>query len=220
MILLLTGFEPFGGSNINPSEQVARTLANRPTDGVQLETAILPVDRQAGPASLLEVFERVRPQAVVCLGEAGQRAAVSIERLAINLLDYRIADNVGTQVCDQPILPDGPAAYFTTLPVREIMDAILETGIPAELSLSAGAFLCNQVTYVLLHHLETQRIRIPAGFIHLPRLPEQVARQNDRAPSMSLETMVQAVTIAIGVITRRSQIDPALANRSPNAHPS
>lgn len=197
MKVLLTGFEPFGGSEVNPSEQVVRTLAGRSPRGIRLATAILPVDQEAGPAALLRALEETRPEAVVCLGEAAGRTAVCVERLAINLLDYRIADNAGRQTVDQPIVPGGPAAYFATLPVRAIQTAIQEAGIPAELSLSAGAFLCNQVMYVLLHSLHESGRRIPAGFIHLPALPEQAARRSPPIASMSLADMVRAVSIAL-----------------------
>lgn len=204
MNVLLTGFEPFGGSQVNPSEQVVRAIAERPPGGIRLETAILPVDQETGPAVLWSAVERHRPEAVLCLGEAAGRAAISIERVAINLLDYRIADNAGHQVSDQPIVPGGPAAYFVTLPVRAILTAIQAAGLPAELSLSAGAFLCNQVTYVLLHRLHESGRLLPAGFIHLPALPEQAARRSPPIPSMSLETLESAVRIALQVIAQPS----------------
>jgi pyroglutamyl-peptidase len=109
-----------------------------------------------GPQTLIQAFEQSRPDAVLCLGEASKRMAISIERVAINLMDYRNADNDGNQIMDEPIVRDGPAAYFVTLPARAMLDAVRATGVPAELSLSAGAFLCNQVTYVMLHHLAKQ----------------------------------------------------------------
>jgi pyroglutamyl-peptidase len=205
MKILLTGFEPFGGSDVNPSEQVVRMLSGRPLRGIRLATAILPVDQETGPAALLRAVEEVQPEAVVCLGEAAGRAAVSIERVAINLLDYRIADNAGRQVVDQPIVAGGAAAYFSTLPVRDLLAAIQEAGIPVELSLSAGAFLCNQVMYVLLHHLHERRSDLPAGFIHLPALPEQAARRSPPIASMSLESMCQAVSIALQVLATKGR---------------
>jgi pyroglutamyl-peptidase len=174
MNVLLTGFEPFGGSHVNPSEQVVRTLARDGVPGVALHSVILPVDRQGGPATLLNAVRALHPEAILCLGEAARRAAISIERVALNLLDYRMADNAGHQVIDEPIVPNGPAAYFVTLPVRAMLEAVRMAGIPTELSLSAGAFLCNQVTYELLHYLTTHQLDIPAGFVHLPALPEQV----------------------------------------------
>lgn len=202
MNLLLTGFEPFGESKLNPSEQVVRALERERIAGVELYTAILPVDRVRGPAALLRAVRAARPDAVVCLGEAARRVAISIERVAINLLDFRIADNAGNKATDEPIVPGAPAAYFCTLPVRAMYDAVRAAGVPAELSLSAGTYLCNQVTYVLLHDLAQQQLEIPAGFVHLPALPAQVATRDTLLPTMSLETMVLGVRAGIGVIAR------------------
>jgi len=200
MKLLLTGFEPFGGSHINPSEQVVHTLVRDSMTGIALHTAILSVDRQGGPATLLNAVRAFNPDAIVCLGEATRRLAISIERVAINLLDYRMPDNTGHQAVDELIVPDGPVAYFVTLPVRAMLHAMHEAGIPAELSLSAGAFLCNQVTYELLHYLTTHQLDIPAGFIHLPALPEQATDTYPPTPSMGLETMVRGICAAIGAL--------------------
>jgi pyroglutamyl-peptidase len=200
MRLLLTGFEPFGRSTINPSEQVVRALAAESLDGVSLAPLILPVEREEGPATLLRAVERDQPDAVLCLGEAGRRPAVSVERVAINLLDYAISDNAGNQLVDEPICSQGPAAYFVTLPARAIWAAINGAGVPVELSLSAGSFLCNQVTYELLHYLATRALPIPAGFIHLPFLPAQAASQRPVPPSMSLDTMCLAIRTAIRII--------------------
>jgi pyroglutamyl-peptidase len=117
-------------------------------------------------------------------------------------LDFRIPDNAGNQVEDQPIEPNGPAAYFTSLPVRKIFTALKANGIPTELSLSAGTFICNQVIFTLLHYLKEQDLKIPAGFIHLPALPEQAAQMKGSVSSMSLETMLQGIRIAIQVIAK------------------
>ncbi len=200
MKLLLTGFEPFGIHNINPSEEVVKRLGQTGIPGVDLATAVLPVDRYQGPNTLMQAIEHNQPDAIICLGEAGRRLAISIERIGINLLNFRIADNAGHQIQDTPIIPDAPAAYFTTLPVRAMMEAVQEKGIPAELSLSAGAFLCNQVTYEVLHYLHQNQLNIPAGFIHLPLLPQQAVLQTPFLPSMSLETMCEGVLAATTVL--------------------
>src|SRR5262252_3416609 len=200
MRVLLTGFEPFGGSQVNPSREVVGRLARDGVSGVTLHSAILPVDRQGGPATLLHAVRAIHPDAILCLGEAARRMAISIERVAINLLDYRMADNAGHQAIDEPIVPDGPAAYFVTLPVRAMLAAVRTAGIPAELSLSAGAFLCNQVTYELLHYLTTHQLDIPAGFVHLPALPEQVTNAYPPMPSMALETMTRGIRAVIGTL--------------------
>ncbi len=200
MRLLITGFEPFGGSPINPSEQVVHALEKNPPGSLELFTAILPVDRERGPAALLSAIQAYNPQAVLCLGEAARRPVVSVERIAVNLMDYRIPDNSGQQVTDLPVRPEGPAAYFCTLPVREIANAIQTAQVPVELSLSAGAYLCNQVLYELLHEQAAHRPLMRGGFIHLPALPEQVIHSSPQSPSMSLETSLRAVRAAIEVI--------------------
>ncbi|MFL7893549.1 MAG: pyroglutamyl-peptidase I [Anaerolineales bacterium] len=200
MKILLTGFEPFDNSPINPSEQIIHALANEPTSSVQIESAVLPVDLKLGPAALLYAVKASEPEAIICLGQASHRSVISIERVAVNLLDFRMPDNAGNQVEDRPIKPNGPAAYFTTLPIRKISSALKANGIPAELSLSAGTYLCNQVIFTLLHYLKEQDRKIPAGFIHLPALPEQAAQMKGSVPSMSLETMLQGIRIAIQVV--------------------
>lgn len=200
MLLLLTGFEPFGGSDTNPSEQVARAVDGQQAGAFTIQTAILPVDRQRGPQALLAAVHQYQPRAVICLGEASGRASVSLERVALNLMDYRIADNAGNLVVDQPVVAGGPAAYFATLPLRDMQSAILATGVPVELSLSAGTFLCNQVMYSLMHYLSHNAPDVPGGFIHLPCLPEQSAKAGKGAPSMSLESSLRAVRAAIGAL--------------------
>jgi pyroglutamyl-peptidase len=203
MKLLITGFEPFGGSDVNPSCEALRVLGEAPPDGIELHTALLPVEHRRGPEELLRNFEQNQPEAVICLGEAGRRMRLSIERVAVNLIDDQIPDNEGQLLVDSPVFPGGPAAYFVTLPVREMLQAILKAGVPAELSLTAGAYLCNQVLYTILHRLAEERLSIPAGFIHLPQLPEQVAALQTAhtsipsKPSMALETQVCGLKAAI-----------------------
>ena len=204
MKLLLTGFEPFGGSAVNPSEQVVRVLAQERLRRVQLRTAILPVDRVNSPAALIRAMQKYRPDVVLCLGEASGRMAISIERVAINLMDYRIADNAGNQAQDEPIVPDGPAAYFVTLPVRAMLEAVRAANVPAELSLSAGAFLCNQVLYTLLHHLALNNPGVGAGFAHVPPLPEQVVNKDRLIASMGLDIMLTGIRAAISAVANES----------------
>jgi pyroglutamyl-peptidase len=210
MRVLLTGFEPFNNSPINPSQEVVQRLTNCPPDGIELYPAILPVEHRRGPQALLRALGESQPEAVVCLGEAGS-VGICIERVAINLIDDTIPDNAGECWVDQPVVPGGPAAYFTTLPVKVMQQAILEAGVPVDLSLSAGAFLCNQIAYTLLHYLASRQaagdiaadINIPAGFIHLPRLPEQAAARKlaqpnmSVQPSMSLEMQVRGLVAAL-----------------------
>ncbi|RPI32561.1 MAG: pyroglutamyl-peptidase I [Chloroflexota bacterium] len=208
MNLLITGFEPFAGSTTNPSHCAALALAVRPPEGVRLHTAILPVDSQGGPDALLKALDEHRPDAVICLGEAGRRARISIERVAVNLMDYAIPDNQGRLAVDEPIVPGGPAAYFATLPVKRMLESVRAAGVPAELSLSAGAYLCNQVMYILLHHLAENQLPVPAGFIHLPYLPEQAVQpplsEMGPLPSMGLETAVRGLSAGIAALYAES----------------
>lgn len=201
MELLLTGFEPFGGSLLNPSQQVAACLDGNQLSALHVQSKILPVDGHLAPRTLLDSIQKLKPDAVLCLGEAPHRPVISIERVAVNLLDYRIPDNRGRQVVDQPIRNDGPAAYFSTLPVRTIYDTLRAKEFPVELSMSAGAYLCNQIMYVLLDHLALNNLSILAGFIHLPSLPAQVAKSDSSFPSMSLEIETQAIRLVIEIIS-------------------
>jgi pyroglutamyl-peptidase len=200
MKLLLTGFEPFAGSSINPSEQIARALAQSSLPGLDIHTTILPVERVQATEAILAALQAQRPDVVVSLGQATGRAAISIERVAINLEDYAIPDNAGQTVTDEPVLAGGPAAYFVTLPVRAMVQAVRAAGIPAELSLSAGAYLCNRVMYVVLHKIATQARPVRAGFIHVPMLPEQAVGRTHPTPTMSLETMVAGVRAALSAL--------------------
>ena len=197
MKLLITGFEPFGSNQINPSEEVVTALAEKEIDGVDLITVILPVERFAGPDTLLRTFISAQPDAVLSLGEAGNNPAIHVERVAVNLLDFLISDNGGHLVTDKPIIKDGPDAYLATLPTREIVQALMDNNIPAQLSYSAGTFLCNEVMYEMLHYLRKHHLDVPAGFVHLPQLPAQVAHAFPTRPSMSLDTMIKGVNVII-----------------------
>lgn len=200
MNILISGFEPFGPHALNPSAEVVQCLKNIPLDGIKLSTVLLPVDTQIAVGVLMEAVQREQPQAVLCLGEAARRSAVSIERVGLNLLDFNMPDNRGNQLRDQPVRRGGPVAYFSTLPVRLIHESLLREGIPAELSVTAGTYLCNQVLYALLDSIAVQDLPIQAGFIHLPSLPEAVAADCSPIPSMSLETSVKAVRLALQVM--------------------
>ena len=202
MRILTTGFMAFDGSQVNPSEKAVRALELAPPEGVDLYSLVLPVDTNQAPHVLLSALESLRPQAVVLFGEAGGRTCVSIERLAVNLLDFRIPDNAGVQIVDLPIYPDAPAAYFSTLPVRLILQSLTAQAIPAELSLSAGSYLCNQVFFQTLHWAAVNHLDLQAGFVHLPSLPEQVALKNAKGPSMAFETIEKACRLIISVINQ------------------
>lgn len=200
MKIVLTGFEPFGGESCNPAEKVVEALADCHLPGIELITAVLPVDSIQAPRQLWTLLQQTDPEAVLCLGQAGRDPFIAIERVALNLMDFRIADNGGHQREDELIRLHGPTAYFATLPARDIVAALQTNGVPAKLSLSAGAFLCNQIMYELLDYVAERGDQIPAGFIHLPLLPEQAAQRTIIPPSMQLETMVQGICIILQTI--------------------
>jgi len=198
--LLLTGFEPFGGSAINPSERVVQCLDASQFHGLEIVPLILPVVGTVAPRRLLAALRRSDPAAVIMLGESAAATAVTLERVALNLRDYRIPDNAGRRVRERPVVRGAPAAYFATLPLAPIRDRLHSAGVPCVLSLSAGAFLCNEVMFAALHSLRDAAV--PCGFLHLPRLPEQVLGGR-AAPSMGLELMTRGVRLAIEEVLRR-----------------
>lgn len=193
MKILLTGFEPFGTSDLNPSAMVVEALATDPPANVDLSTAILAVVGEEAGDRVVGLVESERPDAVVMLGEATGRAGVTIEQVAINLRDYGMNDNAGHRVSNEPVVRDGPDAYFTTLPVEELVQAVRAIGVPASRSLSAGAFLCNEISYRVLHAEAIAKRRTPAGFVHLPRVPEQCLDADAPHASMTIDRQVDAV---------------------------
>ncbi len=205
--ILLTGFESFGSATINPSEQLARRLAteDHSADEIELFTEILPVAARHAPAIIERRLIELQPDYCVMLGLAEDRSAISIERVAINLLDFRIPDNANDQPIDEPVVLAGPEAYFSTLPVRAMRDASATIGIPAELSLTAGAFVCNQVFYRVQHFCAVNALDIASGFIHLPATPEMAAQAPRPIPSMSLDAMVAGLRVMLGVVVREQR---------------
>jgi pyroglutamyl-peptidase len=195
MKALVTGFEPFGGEVVNPAQRTVERLAPRLGD-CEIATCILPVAFERAPPLLEAAIIATAPEIVLCLGEAGGRAELSLERVAINLADARIPDNDGHQPIDRSVMADGPAAYFATLPIKEAAAALRDAGLPAAVSLSAGTFVCNHIFYRLLHFAATRRPRLLCGFLHLPYLPEQAAR-HPGAPSMALPDMIRGVAVVL-----------------------
>ncbi|MCP4067048.1 MAG: pyroglutamyl-peptidase I [Phycisphaeraceae bacterium] len=193
MKILLTGFEPFGGSELNPSAMVVEALASDPPADVDLVTVVLEVVGEEAGDRVVELVATERPDAVVMLGEATGRAGVTIEQVAINLRDYGMDDNAGHRVSNEPVVRDGPDAYFTTLPVEELVQAVRAIGVPAARSLSAGAFLCNEISYRVLHAEAIAKRRTPAGFVHLPRVPEQCLDTDAPHASMGIDRQIDAV---------------------------
>ena len=196
--VLLTGFEPFDGERINPSAEIARALDGEIVREHRIASAILPVAFASTRPMLEALLDAHRPALVIATGQAGGRSELSIERIAANLVDARIPDADGAQPIDVRVIDDAPDAYFSTLPVKAILERMRRLGIPAALSQTAGAYVCNQAFFVLAHLVATRHRETRAGFVHVPWLPEQAARHPGQ-PSVALETMVEGVRAAIDV---------------------
>lgn len=203
MKILITGFEPFGDHRINPSQILVQALPDQ-IEEITLHKGILPVHHDLAPVRIHELFIEYQPDAVIAFGLAAGRPKISLERVAVNLMDYSIADNAGVTIANQPINTHGPAAYFSTLPLPTLLAVLTEAGIPAEMSLSAGAYLCNQVFYTLMNEISAASTHIPAGFVHLPALPEQAATAQKSIPSMSLETLLAAARLMFVSVAQQS----------------
>ena len=190
--ILLTGFEPFGTATSNPSGEIVKQIS-----GENIVTAILPVAYAQSAGQLLSLIEQHNPDVVICLGQAEGRTHITPEKVAINLDDARLADNEGVLRSDVKILEDGPDAYFSTLPVKDMVEAMKAQGIPAALSLSAGAFLCNHVFYVAQNKFAGTKVR--SGFVHVPLMDSQ-GPEFPGLPTMPLDQMVTAVRAMLEVL--------------------
>lgn len=189
--LLITGFDPFGGESVNPAWEAVRRLPDTVGD-YRLTRIQIPTRFALAAETVLAAAEADNPDVILCVGQAGGRSAVTPERIAINLNDARIPDNGGFQPTEQPIDPDGPDGIFATVPVSAMARAIRDTGISGQVSLSAGAFVCNDTLYRLLRHYAGTDTRV--GFIHVPFLPEQA---KEGVPSMTLDQIIAGLTAAI-----------------------
>lgn len=189
--ILLTGFEPFGGERLNPSALVASSLHGQRIGSWPVTGLVLPCAFGQAIDVLEQALAAQRPALVLCLGQAGGRQGVTVERIAVNRDDARIPDNTGAQPLDRVVVPGAPAAYFSRLPVKAMVAALQADGVPTAESLSAGSFVCNHLFFGLMHALLRRR-SVQAGFVHLPWLPEQVAERPE-AFALPLDTQVHAV---------------------------
>jgi pyroglutamyl-peptidase len=194
--LLLTGFEPFGGDTVNPSWEVARALDGERMGGARVVAVQLPCVFGLALDTLEAALAQHRPRLVLSLGLAANRQALSLERVGINVDDARIPDNAGAQPVDVPAVPGAPAAYFATLPIKAIVAALQQEGLPAEVSQTAGTFVCNHVLFGLMHLLRRRR-GVRGGFMHVPLLPEQAARAG--LPGLALADQVRGARLALAV---------------------
>ena len=201
--VLLTGFEPFDKAAVNPSWEAVRQLDGVPlSEGVTMVARCLPCAFASAAETLLQLINELQPAMVIATGLGPGRSDISIERVAINVIDAGIPDNLGAQPIDTAVVEGGPAAYFSTLPIKGMVNAVREAGIAAAVSQTAGTFVCNQVFYRLQHALAGTGVR--SGFIHVPGLPES------GEPSMALSTIVEGLRVAT-LAAWQTQADVVLA---------
>ena len=202
-MIVVTGFEAFGGHPSNPSEEIAKSVDGRVIGGLTVRVAILPVHHVEAGRAAARLLGEHDPLAVLHLGLAAGRARLALERVAVNVMDYECADNAGYQARGEPCEPGGPVAYFSTLPLPAVLEALTREGIPAYLSNTAGTYLCNQTLYATLHAIATEKRRALAGFMHVPLSPAMVAASGLDQPSMDPGIGVRAVDAALRVIAER-----------------
>jgi pyroglutamyl-peptidase len=193
--VLVTGFEPFGGESVNPSAELARSLNGLLLGGARVHGAVLSCTFQKSQRQLKRLIAQWNPSVVICLGQAGGRSAISIERVAINVQDACIKDNAGMKPIDVPIHPRGPVGYWSSLPIKSIARNLRKANIKSEVSQTAGTFVCNHVFYALMHMLRKTQVR--AGFIHVPFVPAQAKKRAKKTPFMSLQRMQRGIELAI-----------------------
>lgn len=202
MKALVTGFEPFGGDAINPSSLAVSRLQSRIGD-TAIHTAVLPCSFASSGDVLRAAIERVKPDFVLCVGLAGGRSELCLERVGINVQDARIPDNDGKQPIDMPVRKRGPAAYFATLPVKACVAEMRKAGLPAAVSNTAGTFVCNHILYALMHLAAKKKRPFRGGFLHVPNVPEMLPA-GSTAPSVPVETIVSGIEIIVAVSAKRT----------------
>jgi pyroglutamyl-peptidase len=206
-VILVTGFEPYGTHTVNPSQELAKLLDGRRVGACAVATAVLPVHHREATRHVSLLLAEMAPVAVVHLGLAEGRTRLGLERVALNVMDYRIPDNAGYRAEGEPCVPEGPAAYFASLPLPEILAALTVEGVPAYVSNTAGTYLCNQTLYGTLHEIAQRERMARAGLVHLPLLPAMVAASGLDQPSMDLALMLRGVETVLRIVAET--IDPA-----------
>jgi pyroglutamyl-peptidase len=202
MKALVTGFDAFGGEAVNPSSLAVGRLKKR-VGGVVVHTAQLPTSYAQSVKVLLAAIGKTRPDIVLCVGQAGGRSELCLERVAINVQDARIRDNDGKRPIDKPVVKDGPAAHFSTLPIKACVAEMRKAGLPAAVSNTAGTFVCNHIFYALMDIAAGHPNPMRGGFLHIPYVPEQAARLGG-APSMALDDIVRGIEIILAVSAART----------------
>ena len=203
MKILVTGFDPFGGEPINPAIESVKRLPDN-IAGAEIIKLEIPTVRKESLEKIEKAINEHNPDVILSIGQAGGRFDISIERIGINLDDFRIPDNEGNQIIDEPIFPDGENSYFVKLPVKAMVQNVQKNNIPASVSYTAGTFVCNHVLYGVLYLIEKKYKGKKSGFIHIPFLPEQVVDKRN-TPSMELSTIVKGLTAAIDAIVKNDE---------------
>ena len=201
MKLLLTGFDPFGGEPINPAWEAVKRVSDQVGD-VEVVKLMVPTVFYKSIDTVAAAIEKEKPDAVLCIGQAGGRFDLTPERVAININDARIPDNEGNQPLDGPVFEDGETAYFATLPIKAMAEEIRKAGVPASVSNTAGTYVCNHIMYQVQYMRDKEFPNIKAGFIHIPILHEQVVNRPN-TPSMALDDIVKGLTAALSAIVER-----------------
>ena len=196
--ILITGFDPFGGEPINPAWEAVKTMDGYTDGDYKVVTQMVPTIRSKSVDTVKAAAEECQPDFILCVGQAGGRPDITVERVAINCDDFRIPDNGGNQPEDEPVVADGPSAYFATLPIKNIVNALHQNGIPAKVSNTAGTFVCNHLMYGVCHYA-AQKGNIKAGFMHIPYLPSQVVDKPNQ-PSMAVETVRATLETIVHVL--------------------
>ena len=203
MKILVTGFDPFGGEPINPAIESVKRLPDN-IAGAEIIKLEIPTVRKKSLEKIEEAINEHNPDIILSIGQAGGRFDISIERVGINLDDFRIPDNEGNQIIDEPVFPDGENSYFVKLPVKAMVQNVQKNNIPASVSYTAGTFVCNHVLYGVLYLIEKKYKGKKSGFIHIPFLPQQVIDKRNM-PSMELNTIVKGLTAAIEAIVKNNE---------------
>ena len=200
MKVLITGFDPFGGESINPAWEAVKAMKDN-IDGIEVIKLQIPTVFKKSAEKLFAGIEEHKPDAVICIGQAGGRYDMSVERVAINMDDGRIPDNEGYQPIDTPVYEDGENAYFATLPIKGIVEEIKLAKIPASVSNTAGTYVCNHIMYSLLYYISKNNLDIKGGFIHVPYITEQVVDKKNM-PYMEVTTITKALECAVQALNK------------------
>ncbi|MBC2852640.1 pyroglutamyl-peptidase I [Cetobacterium sp. 2G large] len=200
MKVLITGFDPFGGESINPAWEAVKAMKDN-VDGIEVIKLQIPTVFKKSAEKLFAGIDEHKPDVVICIGQAGGRYDMSVERVAINMDDGRIPDNEGYQPIDTPVYEDGENAYFATLPIKGIVEEIKSAKIPASVSNTAGTYVCNHIMYSLLYYISKNNLDIKGGFIHVPYITEQVVDKKNM-PYMEVATITKALECAVQALNK------------------